>query len=144
MVMAEDTIKLDARRCVGCHACELHCQAQHRLPAGMSLGRVLVRTQADNNGRPALLSAFVACLHCEQPWCLPACPTGAIRKDQKSGLVYVEDTLCVGCRSCVELCPWSAPQWDPARAKESSAITARNGRSRAWSRPAWLAAPPAP
>ena len=115
--MAEYTIKLDARRCIGCHACELHCQAQNRLPAGMSLGRVLVQAERTPEGRPALLSAFATCLHCDQPWCLPACPTGAIRKDADTGLVYVEDSLCVGCRACLEVCPWSAPQWDEARAK---------------------------
>lgn len=115
--MAEDTIKLDARRCIGCHACELHCQAQNQLPAGASLGRVVSQSQRDQGGRLVLASAFVTCLHCDQPWCLPACPTGAIRKDPESGLVYVEDSLCVGCRACVEVCPWSAPQWDQARAK---------------------------
>lgn len=115
--MAEYTLKLDARRCIGCHACESHCQIQNQLPSGMSLGRILVRPERTPLGGPDLLSAFVTCLHCDQPWCLPACPTGAIRKDPESGLVLVEDSLCVGCLACVEVCPWSAPKWDDTRAK---------------------------
>lgn len=115
--MADFAIKLDTKRCIGCHACELHCQNQNRLPTGMSLGRIQVRPDRTPEGQPVLLSAFATCLHCDQPWCLAACPTGAIRKDLDSGMVLLEDALCVGCRACIEVCPWSAPQWDEARAK---------------------------
>ena len=56
---------------------------------------------------------FMPCFHCAEPWCVPVCPTGAMRKRPKDGIVYVEQSLCVGCKSCITACPWGAPQWQP-------------------------------
>jgi Fe-S-cluster-containing dehydrogenase component len=36
-----------------------------------------------------------------------------MRKRPKDGIVYVEQSLCVGCKSCISACPWGAPQWQP-------------------------------
>ncbi len=60
---------------------------------------------------------FMNCFHCEDPWCVPVCPTGAMRKRPKDGIVYVESSLCVGCKSCITACPWGAPQWNPETGK---------------------------
>ena len=60
---------------------------------------------------------FMPCYHCEDPWCVRACPTGAMQKREKDGIVFVESPLCVGCKSCIAACPWGVPQWDPATNK---------------------------
>jgi Fe-S-cluster-containing dehydrogenase component len=36
-----------------------------------------------------------------------------MRKRPQDGIVYVEHSLCVGCKTCVSACPWGAPQWNP-------------------------------
>jgi molybdopterin-containing oxidoreductase family iron-sulfur binding subunit len=48
-----------------------------------------------------------ACQHCTNPPCLPVCPVEAtsIRDD---GIVVVDNTLCIGCGSCVLACPYKA------------------------------------
>ena len=46
-----------------------------------------------------------------------ACPTGAMQKREKDGIVFVEESLCIGCKSCIAACPWGTPQWDPATNK---------------------------
>jgi Fe-S-cluster-containing dehydrogenase component len=33
------------------------------------------------------------------------------------GIVFVDESLCVGCKSCMLACPWGAPQWNPETRK---------------------------
>ena len=60
---------------------------------------------------------FMPCFHCQEPWCVAACPTGAMQKRPKDGIVFVDDTLCVGCKACITACPWGTPQWNPETGK---------------------------
>jgi anaerobic dimethyl sulfoxide reductase subunit B (iron-sulfur subunit) len=55
----------------------------------------------------------MSCNHCAEPACLPACPTGAIYKRKRDGIVDIDSTLCIGCRRCEATCPFGAPQFIP-------------------------------
>ena len=44
---------------------------------------------------------------------MPTCPTGAIYKRQKDGVVDIDSSLCIGCRRCEAACPFGAPQFIP-------------------------------
>jgi Fe-S-cluster-containing dehydrogenase component len=57
------------------------------------------------------------CFHCENPWCVAACPTGAMQKRPSDGIVSVDESLCVGCKTCMSACPWGAPQWNAEKGK---------------------------
>jgi Fe-S-cluster-containing dehydrogenase component len=35
-----------------------------------------------------------------------------MQKRTKDGIVFVEQSLCVGCKSCITACPWGVPQWN--------------------------------
>jgi Fe-S-cluster-containing dehydrogenase component len=35
-----------------------------------------------------------------------------MQKREKDGIVFVENSLCVGCKSCMSACPWGTPQWN--------------------------------
>jgi NADPH-dependent glutamate synthase beta subunit-like oxidoreductase/Fe-S-cluster-containing dehydrogenase component len=66
---------------------------------------------------PKMDFVFMPCFHCDEPWCVPACPTGAMQKRDKDGIVFVDEELCIGCKSCIEACPYGAPQWNPHTGK---------------------------
>jgi formate dehydrogenase iron-sulfur subunit len=52
-------------------------------------------------------------MHCEKPTCESVCPVGAIRKLESGPVVYDRD-VCMGCRYCLQACPFQAPayEWD--------------------------------
>jgi Fe-S-cluster-containing dehydrogenase component len=107
----------DSERCIGCLGCEVHCKTNKNLPVGpalcknMSVGPVAVKEI------PRVRMVFMPCFHCEEPWCLNVCPSGAIQKRSSDGIVFIEPSLCIGCKSCITACPWGACQWNPAATK---------------------------
>ena len=113
--MSTYCIVVDEQRCIQCHACEIHCQNWHDLSAEVHPARlVTVPPQGDTEGRVHLRSAFLHCHHCQDPWCVRVCPTRAMRRRKKDGVVYVVQGLCVGCKGCLMACPWRVPQWSEA------------------------------
>ncbi len=98
--------------CIGCRACEMACKDKNGLPPGPRFRRVMYV----EGGRFPDVYAYkvnMSCNHCAEPACLPACPTGAIFKRKKDGIVDIDSTLCIGCRRCEATCPYGAPQYDP-------------------------------
>jgi len=52
------------------------------------------------------------CLHCISPACVSACPVAALRKDPKNGVVFYEESRCIGCRYCQLACPFRVPRYE--------------------------------
>jgi Fe-S-cluster-containing dehydrogenase component len=40
-----------------------------------------------------------------------------MRQRPRDGIVYIDQSLCVGCKSCITACPWGSPQWNPETGK---------------------------
>lgn len=96
---------VDLRKCIGCHACTVACQQEHKLPLGEKWNKVL---RVGPEGRyPNLKSYFlpVPCMHCEEAPCVEGCPTGASLK-RADGIVIVDASKCVGCKFCMVVCPY--------------------------------------
>jgi Fe-S-cluster-containing dehydrogenase component len=53
-----------------------------------------------------------SCLHCENPPCVPVCPTGASYKREDNGVVLVDYDKCIGCKYCSWACPYGAREYD--------------------------------
>jgi formate dehydrogenase iron-sulfur subunit len=55
------------------------------------------------------------CMHCEQPTCASVCPVGALTKTSAGPVVY-DESKCMGCRYCMQACPFNVPryEWDSA------------------------------
>ena len=56
-----------------------------------------------------------SCLHCEDPPCVPVCPTGASYKRAEDGIVLVDADKCIGCKYCAWACPYGVRELDGGR-----------------------------
>lgn len=110
--MSKYYIRTNQDRCISCKACEVHCKAKNRVPQGAKLGILVSSGPVKKGDNPRILNLFMPCFHCEEPWCVSACPTGAMARRDEDGIVYVNAELCVGCKACIVACPWKIPQWD--------------------------------
>ena len=95
---------IELKRCIGCDACVLACKAEHFLPPQIFWNRVLI---GEKGKYPAVskLIYSVRCNHCAEPKCVKVCPTGATQQ-REDGIVWIDDTKCVGCRYCMVACPY--------------------------------------
>lgn len=53
-------------------------------------------------------------MHCTDAPCVAACPTGCLRKDEETGLTVYDNSVCIGCHSCLMACPFEAPSFTAA------------------------------
>jgi len=104
---------VDTARCVFCEACVTSCRAEWGTSLGVSRNWVRETMTMTNDGMPRLSFLSGRCMHCDEPPCVPACPTGASFKGD-DGLVLVDRDLCTGCEFCVDVCPYDARFRDPA------------------------------
>lgn len=108
--MSRYRIVLDQARCINCKACEVHCKAYHNVPHGIKRGTLHAKGPFNEGGVPRLSLCYETCVHCDDPACVPACPTGAMIRRDSDGIVYVDAELCIGCKKCIKACPWHIPQ----------------------------------
>lgn len=94
-------IRFEPSKCIACKMCELACSFKHFSEFAPSKARIVNEAFLEE---AAYIT--VTCLQCEDPWCMKACPTGAITKNPLTGLVTINEDKCVGCRACVAACPF--------------------------------------
>jgi Fe-S-cluster-containing dehydrogenase component len=101
---------IDTTRCIGCHSCRVACQNQQGLPSDRSFNWI---KEKDSGKFPAFEKEFVPlqCNQCENPPCLRVCPTGAIYASPE-GAILVHENRCVGCKYCMEACPYKVRMID--------------------------------
>jgi Fe-S-cluster-containing dehydrogenase component len=97
---------IDQRTCIGCHACTVACKTEHQIPLGQF--RTWVK-YVDKGEYPASTRAFgvLRCNHCTDAPCVAICPTKALFK-RSDGIVDFDSDRCIGCKSCMQGCPYDA------------------------------------
>ena len=99
--------------CLDCKRCEIACKTRHS--ATRDTVQALTKEDPAPTARVRVegdlkISLAVNCRHCEHPKCVEGCISGAMRKDPETGLVTSDPDKCVGCRTCVSMCPFGCVQ----------------------------------
>jgi carbon-monoxide dehydrogenase iron sulfur subunit len=100
---------------MGCGLCEVYCIVQH------SKSKDIIKAYNKESPKPISrvrlevarpISFAIQCRHCEDAPCVTACLAGAMTKDPKTGLVTHNKDKCIGCWTCVMVCPYGALKMD--------------------------------
>jgi Fe-S-cluster-containing dehydrogenase component len=123
---------VEIEKCIGCNRCVEACKAENNVPDEPYFFRTWVeryvvkkdgatvtcistqprrtdQTPPAAEEQDALRSFFVPklCNHCAHPPCVQVCPVGATFSTE-DGVVLVDSQRCIGCRYCIQACPYGA------------------------------------
>ncbi|MFB3817534.1 MAG: 4Fe-4S dicluster domain-containing protein [Candidatus Methylomirabilales bacterium] len=129
---------IEIDRCIGCNRCVEACKAENGVPkepfffrtwieryavrreGEVSVDSISIRGEAGRDGlqdpRDVLRTFFVPklCNQCARPPCVQVCPVGATFSTA-DGVVLVDGERCIGCRYCIQACPYGARYLHPER-----------------------------
>lgn len=127
---------IDPARCIGCGRCMDACKAENDVPpephyvrtwverytiredGGTAVEVLETRRELPGPGpfaaKGVLRTFFVPklCNHCASPPCVQVCPVGATFTTE-DGVVLVDKEYCIGCRYCIQACPYGARYLHP-------------------------------
>lgn len=101
---------IDKSLCMGCLNCTIGCMSEHG--DGSKSIYELDLTNTANEGRNHISLDLcsqhtpIVCRHCDEPECVMACMTGAMAKDDLTGVVTYDKEHCAACFMCVMSCPY--------------------------------------
>lgn len=116
----------DVNLCQGCGWCYEACKAEFELPAThhdflrdhlSSKTYTVVQEYGEDEYIRQL------CMHCEEPTCASVCPVSAFKKTEEGPVIY-DASVCMGCRYCMQACPFNVPryEWESVNPKVQKCI----------------------
>ncbi|MBI9099702.1 MAG: 4Fe-4S binding protein [Spirochaetaceae bacterium] len=104
----KNVIEVIFDRCLGCHTCELECALAHSesetfVQAIQSKERLYPRIILETDGTQTIP---MHCRHCSDAPCITVCPTTAMSRNSLDEPVILNKEKCIGCNSCVIVCPF--------------------------------------
>lgn len=102
---------IDQGKCIGCHACSTACKSENQVPLGVN--RTWVK-YVETGAYPDVRRRFqvTRCNHCANPPCVRICPVTAMYQ-RDDGIVEFDPSICIGCKSCMQACPYDSIYLDP-------------------------------
>ncbi len=107
MQINDKVLLIDHEKCTGCRLCELVCAVKHDGVSNPARSRIRVM-KWEMEG----LYIPVSCQHCQDAPCITGCPVGAISRNEAMNRVEVDYDICIGCRTCVSVCPFGAMNYN--------------------------------
>jgi Fe-S-cluster-containing dehydrogenase component/formate-dependent nitrite reductase membrane component NrfD len=102
---------IDNRKCIGCHACSTACKSENEVP--LSVNRTWVKyTEKGTFPNTRRYFQVTRCNHCANPPCVYICPVTAMYQ-RRDGIVEFDAERCIGCKACMQACPYDAIYIDP-------------------------------
>lgn len=104
---ADWTIHFDADLCTGCGSCELMCSLFREGVGGPAGSRCRIERDPFNADYE-----FHVCRQCLAPSCYAACPLQGKAQviDSETGIRYINEEECIGCKKCINACPFDPPE----------------------------------
>jgi len=102
---------IDNRKCIGCHACSVACKQENQVPLGVfrTWVKYTEKGQFPNTRRNFQVTR---CNQCDNPPCVAICPVTAMYT-RPDGIVEFDGERCIGCKACLNACPYDAIYIDP-------------------------------
>jgi formate dehydrogenase iron-sulfur subunit len=131
--MAEKVMLIDVSKCTACRACQVACKQWNKLPAEKTEQRGTHQNPPDLTPKTWNLVRYTEismkdegvrwlfrkdnCMHCTDPACQRACPVQGCIFKTAEGAVVIDEAKCIGCKYCVNVCPFEIPRYDNATNK---------------------------
>ena len=121
-------VHVNEDKCLGCRLCEYWCAFAHSgekyMPDAFNLTKPPVpRIVVEEKSK---VTFAVACRHCDDAICVKSCIAGALSK-QADGTVIADEKKCVGCHTCVLVCPFGAIRLDEGKAVKKCDLCLKTG-----------------
>ena len=118
-------VYVNEKWCLGCHLCEYNCAFANSGESSM------VRALKDKPIHPRIhiegddkIAYAVSCRHCTDPICVKSCIAGALQV--QDGTVCIDHEKCVGCFTCILVCPYGALTRDENGAMQKCELCLKN------------------
>ncbi len=108
---------VDLDTCAGCGACVIACKQANATPKNIYWQNITYKDEGKYpNVKKRVMPA--ACMHCENAPCVEKCPSGASTK-REDGIVLVDNDICIGCKTCIQVCPYNARHYIEAEPSDT-------------------------
>lgn len=119
-------VYVNEKWCLGCHICEYNCAFANSgcdsMVKALKNKKIFPRIRVQGDDK---ITYAVSCRHCTDPICVKSCISGALSRDG-DGMVSIDKSKCIGCLTCVLVCPYGAISQDETGAVQKCELCLRN------------------
>lgn len=111
-------MNIDLKRCIGCNACSLACKQENK---GFGTWSYVTGGERGDFRAPDVRVFAILCMMCFDAPCKKKCDSLGYRAifQRPDGIVYIDQTKCVGCRECEDACEYKGVlNYNPNTKKE--------------------------